>query len=458
MRRALFVCSVYQFSRETFPVLEALAREGFDVHVLVGWSGETSEEYAERCRSAGFAVHRPPARLRYGDPHADAAAPDDDAGRWHVSSHERRFSPPLAISREVKRFARRLLAEVEPSLVLGGPYVSCGTFDQGIARAAGRRRVPYCCLSVSPYLGERNCVHARFSFLSRGLIPEAWHTDRSLLTRAVARLFPGWSRTQDGVGLFPWNPVSMLAARLTGLLDPNPWQQPSDLYDVCFVESDFSRDMLVGSGYPPEKVVVAGKPLLDEVFAGVGDRGWVERLYRSLRLEPGAPYLLCNVEPGHEHRYVEWDEHWQRFRTVMGALARIGADVVLSLHPLCEPSHYRFVEDEYGFRLCEDYKITELYPFCSVSVSFPCSTNLLAPVFRKPLVVYDFLGETREDSPRAPLYRLPGAWFAYDGEELERAVRQALEQAEPPGAATSPEAAGGASERIARHVVERFGL
>src|SRR5207247_596473 len=73
MKRALFVISVFQFSRETFPVLERCASAGLDVHVLVGWTGDTAEAYIEQCASAGFTVHRPPADIRYGDPRAAAA-------------------------------------------------------------------------------------------------------------------------------------------------------------------------------------------------------------------------------------------------------------------------------------------------------------------------------------------------------------------------------------------------
>jgi hypothetical protein len=459
MRRALFVISVFQFSRETFPVLERCASAGFDVHVLVGWTGETAAAYIEQCTRAGFTVHRPPDELRYGDPRTDAAPPDveDEIAVAEPPGQQdpaRRFKVPMTVFRRTKRYGRDLVAELRPDVVFGGPYFSCGTFDQAIARALRRRSVPYYCLAVSPYLGERNAVEARFSFLANGMINERWLVAHDRFTRLVARLAPNWRRERNGIGLFPWSPKSMIAARLTGLLDPNPWQQPSDLYDVCFVESDFSRRLLVESGYPDRKIVVAGKPLLDDVIARAHDPGYAAAIHEYLRLPAGSQFVLCNVEPGYEHRYRTWDEHWSTFHTVMRGLARIADDVVLSLHPLCDPANYRFVEEQYGFRLAEDYKIVELYPFCGVSVSFPCSTNLLAQVFNKPLVIYDFLGETRECAPRASQYRLPGSRCAYNEDEITAAVTEA--RAEPFGAPVAWNDRKPASDKIVEEVLARF--
>jgi hypothetical protein len=462
MKRLLFVCSVFQYSRETFAVLERFATSGFEVHVLIGWSGAVADAYEERCREAGFAIHRPPARLRYGDPGDDAAPPGEDIDTVPApltpEPETRRFRRPLAVLRQARRFGHELLADVHPTVVLGGPYFSCGTFDQGIARAARSRGIPYCCLPVSPYLGERNAVQARFALYANGLLDRHCLVDHSLLGRVLARVARSWWREQDGVALFPWGPTTLLAARLGGLLDPNPWQQPSELYDLCFVESDFSRDLLVGSGYPQGKVVVSGKPLLDSVFERLGDVEHEERVFRSLGLEAGAPFVLCNVEPGYEHRYRSWDEHWERFHEVARALQRTDEPIVLSLHPLCDPRNYRFVEQEYGFRLCEDYKIAELYPYCALSVSFPCSTNLLAALFDKPLVIFDFLGDTRPDSPRAPEYRLPGARFAYSGDELYRELTVALGENDASAAAPASDHGVPAGQRIVDEVCGRFAL
>jgi hypothetical protein len=214
----------------------------------------------------------------------------------------------------------------------------------------------------------------------------------------------------------------MLAGRVAGLSVANPWQQPSEEFDVVYVESDFSRDLLLESRYPAAKIDVAGKPLLDAVVARTRDAAAREAIYASLGLAADTPFALLNVEPTAEHRYSDWDSHWRRLRQLLDGLRSTGVPAVLSLHWLCTPADYAWVTEEYGFAVPTDLKIVDLYPLCGVSVTFPCSTNVLAPLFRKPLVIYDFLGLTREGKPGSTRYRIPGADYVYDYAEIAEAV------------------------------------
>lgn len=442
--RALFVTSIVHYAREHWPVLEYFKERGDAVHVLVGWRGPTSDEFAARCAAAGMTVHRVPRPLAYEDAPperdqgADAGDPSAAAG---LSGPERRASAPLRrrvgllvatvtsffgqlrTCLAARRLTAQLVSQIDPDVIVGGANLACGTFDEGIARQAVRRRIPYCCIPMSPYLGEHNAIHARFGNIRSGMLRLSGLDARtSSLRRALARAFPLWTREQDGIVIFTFHPKRMLAAKLAGIIAKNPWRQPADAYDVCYAESAFAEKMLLAGSYPREKIVVAGKPLLDGVYARLGDHEHEAALYEYLELRDGTPFILFNVEPSFEHRYASWSEHWQRFKELMEGVGRTGLPVVLSLHPLCDPRDYRFVESEYGFKLSERYKIVELYPYCGVSISFPCSTNLLAAPFERPLVIYDWYGLTHEDYPRVDIFRLPGALLAYDVEELIRQI------------------------------------
>src|SRR5258708_15437167 len=83
--RVLFVVSILQFSRESFPLLQRFREQGFDVHVLVGWSGPTADEYVARCESADFVVHRPPPDLRYADPRVPTGVRPAIAPQEHLA-------------------------------------------------------------------------------------------------------------------------------------------------------------------------------------------------------------------------------------------------------------------------------------------------------------------------------------------------------------------------------------
>jgi hypothetical protein len=286
----------------------------------------------------------------------------------------------------------------------------------------------YACIPQSPYVGERWAVEARYQRYLEGRFPD-FLVAHSRGNRVLARVFPDWTRTRNGVAMFAHHPQRMLAAWLAGLLDPNPWQQPSDRYDLCFLESDFSRDLLVTSGYPAAKIVVAGKPLLDGSVRRLAKPGAAAALRREVGVEEGQTFVLMNVEPQYEHGMIDRDEHLGRVRTLFRLLGGDGRKVVVSLHPLCDPADYRPVAADEGVSLPERLTIGDLYPVCDVSVSFPCSTNLLAPLFDKPLLIYDFSGLARPESPRADLFRLPGASYAYTVDEVPAALGEVLHTA-----------------------------
>jgi len=309
---------------------------------------------------------------------------------------------------------------------------------------------------MSPYVGERVAVGYRFENLTDAMSAELDAT-RNVLRRLVAGAYPRWVRARNGKEIFMFDPNRMVSAKMFGLIDRNPWQSPSEHYDVVFVESEFSRTMLLESNYDPGKVIVSGKPLLDSVFRGLSDRAYSERLYGEVRLRINEPFILVNVEPSAEHAYSTWESQWERFRSLMGSLRETGLRVVLSLHPLCHPKNYAFVEKEYGFTLSQKYKIAELYPYCSVVVSFPCSTNQLALVFGKPLIIYDWFGVT--DGPRRDLFRVPGALYARSAEEVRVLVEEVRGRGHVSGGAPAEVGARAwACETIYEEVEKRLSL
>jgi hypothetical protein len=122
-----------------------------------------------------------------------------------------------------------------------------------------------------------------------------------------------------------------------------------------------------------------------------------------------------------------------------------------------DPDNYMFVEKTQGFRISLKHKIHELYPYCHLSVSFLCSTNLMAPMFKKHLIIYDFFGMTTEDSERAREFRIPGASYAYSPEELYKVICEHFaSQGARSGEREVDRAAIPACEKIYRHITEAF--
>ena len=467
----LFVFSGYVFSREMMPVAAFFARQRWKVHVLLGYSGSASDSIAAQCEAVGIHVVRVPPQLSYGDPHSGNVRAVDDREttpappRTEIKStlvgflsRLPRLMTLVTMSLQawrVRRFTRALFETTRPDAVFGGPYHACCQVDNGIGWMSERTRTPYFCIPFSPYLGENYATGARFSNLSKGMLAEHLTRDYDLINRTLAVLFPTWTRTREAQTIFMYDPIWMLVGKLTGLLDKNPWQQPTDRFDRVFVTSNWSRQLLIDSSYPAEKIIVSGLPLLDPVFAGMLKPANRVRLLQALGQAVDARFVLVNIEPSAEHKYADWDDHWRRLDALMLALAASRYTVVLSLHPLCRIENYCFIEEKYGFVIARNLTIHELYPYSEYVISFPCSTNWLSQTFNKPLIIYDTFGMSRAGADRAALFRLPWARIVSDIAEITTAIREIegeLVDNDRVGVETPPPACGVIFEIVCRSV------
>jgi hypothetical protein len=463
MRSALFVFSIVHYYREMLPVARYFRDHGWRVRVIIGWDGGSAEHAAAACQASGLElITIDPAFLIPGEHHpagqttsaAPSHGPIPPIPLWYRIAM---FGDSVRKITRMKRYARTLMSAIAPDIVFAGPYHSPGLLHNGIAATCRARRIPYCNLPASAYVGERNSVLGRF--LNHGLGMQSSIIDAGYdgLNRLFSYLVPKWTKTREGASIFMWDPLLILAARLCRVLDANIWQKPAESFDVVYVYSAFSHTMLVESGYDPRKIVICGIPLLDAPRRLLDDKDHRAAMWRSLRLPDGRGFLLFNVEPSYEHRYASREDHWQRFHELMTAMRRTGMPVVLSLHPLCNPADYAFAEAEYGVTIARDYRIFDLYPYCRLSVSFPCSTNVVAEEFGKPLVIYDYFGMTAQNAPRRDLFRLPSARYGYSVEEVEREIGIVL-SATPERAPDRPAASAGACALIYADVESRFGF
>lgn len=450
-------------------MIENFVSNGWRVTVVLGWLGQTADEAASTYAALGCTVEWIPEAMAYrGDAPRSVAMPA-------TKPIERPVARKLSVTRRliglvgilwrmiaVKSWVTRFMNRIQPDVVLSGPFHSIGKFDNAFLWATRRSGLPHCCYPFSPYHGRKNAILARFGNLALGMLPEILSADYDWLNRLMAKWFPQWTATHGGKTIFMFDPIQMLAGWWTGLMNRDVWQTPSSTFDKVFVFSKYSSDLLAAEAAddsPMDRVVVSGIPLLDAVATRAADPETRSRLQADLELGAGESFLLFNVEPSAEHHYCDWDKHWQNFRAMMDVVKRQGLPVVLSLHPLCRLEDYLFAEVEYGVRISRKWTIYDLYPYCQFAVSFACSTNLLAEMFNKPLVIYDFFNMTHPDSPRADEFRLPGALVGHTIAEIELNLRQVEENARSTAAlgcgahAVSPAPTFvPASDAIRRHV------
>jgi hypothetical protein len=465
MNRVLFVASAVSYFREMAPVVWHFAQRGWEVRVLFGSVSPITDVTVTECAAHSIKADVVPADVGYG---AEAAAGQDSATseacpagssitgketsvpsmlpdwlrgaiRWSRLGRFLRIPSDLARMRRIRKFSDDYIVALKPDVVFQGAYHSVGQIDNGIARACRAQGIPRYCLPNSGYVGARIMPVGRRTHLDTGMASEGILVKYDWVNRLFGAIFPKWTYTlRDGRRIFYWDPVFVFMAWLNGLFFERLWMKPAVDYKRVFVFSEYSFGLLRDDGYPMEKVVIAGQPLLDSVWERSSNRLQQDSLYSYLKLNSGSSFLLVNIEPAAEHSYCSWEKHWENFHAVMKAVTSHGMPVVLSLHPLCDGPRYEFAVEKYGVFICKDYKIHDLYPFCGISISFPCSTNLLAELFSKPLIIYDFFGSTTADEDSAFVHALPNAKIAYTGQELSATISSVLQSDLAPGIIKRP--------------------
>lgn len=427
----LFYVSIYNYFREVEPVIDQALRTGNRVRVILGWRGESADAAMAVLRAKNCPVEILPEKFCYLSWASTSLAPSTSSSgkskplsgtpqvKWLHST--RRFAVRLADAalhflrqRDLLSVVRKYMIASRADAIFLGPAHSCGTADQAFRKLAQTEGIPTFCYPVSAYHGKIGAIRARFGNLKSGMIDAQIKVDYDLINRILAFFFPRWIAYEGNSAIFPWNPLVMLAAKINGLLEREVWQKPSPDFDLAFVYSDFSRQLLIDSGYPPEKIRVTGIPLLDRTLRSSNDHAVTQEIYADIGLPENSPFLLFNVEPSAEHHYMGWEEHWRNFEAMMTVARCTPLPVVLSLHPLCHLDDYQFAEDKFSVRIARHHKIYDLYPYCSAVLSFPCSTNVLAEIFDKPLVIYDFQRLAHLESERRDEFRLPGALVGHD--------------------------------------------
>lgn len=449
--------------RELRPVVEHFHTSGWRVVLRLGASGREANAAVAMFRDKGMDAEIIPPGIGYGEAEQVearsevdeldgalpiAAAPEPN----RVREAMKRALRPFLVHRAVafwryfraalrrRRWATALLEARSVDAVLMNMFHSVGEIDNALQWAARRVRIPLFCLTNSSYVGEAIHLVARMNHLQSGMSGPEIRADYDPINRLLAAMFPSWTRLlPNGVRAFYWDPVRIVAGKLAGLGMNRMWIKPSVDFDRVFLFDAFSRDLLLESGYPSDRIQVAGQPLFDDILRHRDDPARQTQIASHIDVARGERFLLVNIEPSFEHSYATKEAHWRNFRSVMGACSGHGVKVVLSLHPLCDIENYRFAEHEYGCRISTRFFIHELYPDCTVSVSFPCSTNVLSLKFGVPLVIYDFHDVLERDSVTDRLFKLPGALVGKDEQSLRVHIATLVRESTRTKGSTRPE-------------------
>lgn len=327
------------------------------------------------------------------------------------------FFQSLLLFRSEKRRAQRLFGRLQTvSLVIVAGDRNIG-IETAVIAEAHRRNIPSLIVPFAMSFPEASAEPR----LRTGPAGGKYGT-QTIVRKILARLFPSWIWIYKGVPLFFQPPSFAVAAWMLGMMPAKPWMIGGGLATKMAVESDALHDQLRAQGMPAEKMIVTGKPGLDDIARQIAVVNIMD-IRKKLGIAPEEKVILCSVPNFAEHDLLPWDRHLIEMQFLFDGMAKTGAKVILNLHPRSDRTRYQPLADKAGLTI-SDERVYSLLPACDILVTSYSSTVAQAIALCKPSVVVDFYGF------EYPVYdHAPGAIVLKDRETFFPTLRRLLTDA-----------------------------
>ena len=388
-RRILFVPLHAPSLLEMIPIASKVAADGkYQPLFFLFW--DVADKQIHLLRQAGLPVTGPGATSKSGSSRSQFHTAKQSRAswkkyvRWAVPIMLRQTLSAAADYRRIRAADALLARESVAALVLmGDRHVG---WETALIRAANQRGVPS--LIVPFAVSDPNSA-AKYRLGKQNV--DRLYGMQSLSNHIVAVLFPNWVYEYEGRRLLFYPATRAVVAWALGIMPRNPWALGGGAATRMAIESPRLRRMFVEQGVPEEKLVVTGKPSVDQTYE-VMQHASQHIIREELGITEAGQVLLCAVPQLAEHGVMPWPQHWQEIEFLLSTFACLeSVSVVLSLHPKSSPLDYQQLADRYGATLAKR-RIYELLPACDVFVATSSSTVMQAIGIGKPTVMVDFYG------------------------------------------------------------------
>ena len=318
-----------------------------------------------------------------------------------------------------RRAALRIMQEHRPVALL----VACDRVfgpELPLIKAAGEIG---CMTLVVPFAISPKAANA---LRARRPLHQAEAAPQRTLKRWIRRRHPSQVIDSPQGAVLRYTPVQTLVLSLMRMLPPNPWCMGGGHSDFVAVSGPADRDTRIRDGVPAEKIVVTGETSFDFLFeAAQGKEALIAGIQQAYGLDVGKKRLLCCPPPLLEHHLTGAAEHWEHMHSLAGVLAETGANVLMALHPRCDPADYRWMEDSANVRILEE-SLRDSLPAADIYVaSAESSTVRWAVLLGIPVVCLDFYSPF----PHRLYDGFEGIVWVRDRAELPAVLRRLLEDA-----------------------------
>jgi hypothetical protein len=161
-----------------------------------------------------------------------------------------------------------------------------------------------------------------------------------------------------------------------GLLPQNPWVIGGSGFVTVFLESERERNRLISLGGNEDVYIVTGLASHDEVFS---------ELKKTIEKKRNKKIITIALPTYWEHGLASKDDHFKYIDEMLEILKKLGAHIVISLHPKMKRANYAYMTEKFNVEIADKplYKIiaeTDLFlnNFSStVSWALICKKNIV---------------------------------------------------------------------------------
>jgi hypothetical protein len=262
-------------------------------------------------------------------------------------------------------------------------------FEFGIVHAARKRGIAS--ITVPFALSDPGGDWLRRRDRSEFSVDTGWFVVR-WLKKELARIYPANVREQDGVKLMFLTAGQVLALRFLHALFPAPWAYGGGATDMVTLYSESIKVKLLQLGVPAEKMLVTGQCAMDELYILAKRKSELKReLIVQYGLQGDQPLIVLAVPQHAEHGLMGSADHNDMTKSLFSNLRRIGAEVLLSLHPRSRIEDYQLMANCAGAAIATQ-PLLEILPAANLFVATHSSTVRWAALLKIPTIVLDDFG------------------------------------------------------------------
>jgi len=212
----------------------------------------------------------------------------------------------------------------------------------------------------------------------------------AVLNRAVQRWLP--SQVYDsrwGKMLFyPAGQIFLL--KMMGMLPQNPWYQGTTFTDYIMISGIDESAMYAEARVDPAKLLFLGSHELDVLHECWLARAEIrEQLSDRYRLDRDKSIAIITLPTLWEQGMISEEAYWQSVNDILGVLTQQDCNVLISLHPRSNLSHYRWIEEKYPVKISKE-PLKDILVIADIFVATYSSTIRWAIALGIPVINLDF--------------------------------------------------------------------